>query len=414
MTALLEDWRFKANEYDRCVINKIINGKQCTIIWHVDDLKISHVDAAVVTSIIDKLSKEVGKHADLTITRGDVHDYLGMTLDYSKKGKIQFQMFDYIGNMIKELTEGWLVGPVATPAANHLFEVNDEAEKLSEKEALLYHHHTEKLLYLSKRARPDIQTSVAFMCTRVTQPDLDDLKKLQRVLRYFQLTKYLPLTLEADGDLHIIKWWVDASYGTYPNMKSYTGATMSLGKGSVYSTSTRQKLNTISSTEAELVGVADVMPMVIWTRYFLEGQGYKFTDNTVYQDNKSTMLMAKNGNASSGKRIEHINIRYFFVADRISSNELTVEYCPTGDMTSDFFTKPLQGAQFIKFRKEILNLEYDDLSMYNIARSQECVGINKALPDEGLTASSAVADSDVAKSPKPRTYAEAVGTKVTR
>ena len=160
-------------------MNKIINGKQCTILWDVDDLKISHVDAAVVTSIIDTLSQEFGKHADLTVNWGDVHDYLGMILYYSKRGKIQFQMFNYIGNMIEELPEWWLDGPAATPAANHLFEVNDDAEKLPEKEALLYHHHTAKLLYLSKRARPDIQTSVAFMCTIVTQPDVDDLKKLQ-------------------------------------------------------------------------------------------------------------------------------------------------------------------------------------------------------------------------------------------
>jgi hypothetical protein len=243
-------------------------------------------------------------------------------------------------------------------------------------------------------------------------------------LRYLQLTKYLPLTLEADWDLHIIKWWVDASYGTHPDMKSHTGATMSLGKGAVYSTSTRQKLNTISSTEAELVGIADVMPMVIWTRYFLEGQGYKVTDNIVYQDNKSTMLLAKNGKASSGKRTKHINIRYFFVAARIKSNELTVEYCPTVDMTGDLFTKPLQGVQFIKFRKDILNLEHDDLSMYNIERSQECVGINKALQDGGLRDSSYVDEPRVAKASscadeprvatckKPLTYAEAVSNNV--
>ena len=70
-------------------MNKIINGMQCTIMWHVDDLKISHVDAAVVTSIIDQLSQDFSKDADLTVNRGDVHDYLGMTLNYSKKGKIQ-------------------------------------------------------------------------------------------------------------------------------------------------------------------------------------------------------------------------------------------------------------------------------------------------------------------------------------
>ena len=124
------------------------------------------------------------------------------------------------------------------------------------------------------------------------------------------------------------------------------------------------------------------------------------------------MLLAKNGKASSGKRTKHINIRYFFVADRINSNELTVEYCPTGDMTGDFFTKPLQGVQFIKFRKEILNLEHDDLSMYNIERSQECVGINKAFPDGGQMDPSYVDDSQIATYAKPRTYAEAVRNNV--
>jgi hypothetical protein len=74
----------------------------------------------------------------------------------------------------------------------------------------------------------------------------------------------MPLTMEAD-DLSVVKWWVDASYGVHPDMKSHTGAKMSMGKGSIYSRSTRQKLNTKSSTEAELVGVDGVMPQVLWT-----------------------------------------------------------------------------------------------------------------------------------------------------
>jgi hypothetical protein len=65
-------------------------------------------------------------------------------------------------------------------------------------------------------------------------------------------TLNLPLRMEAD-DMHVVKWWVDASFGIHPDMKSHTGATMSLGKGSAYSKSTREKLNTKSSTEAELV-----------------------------------------------------------------------------------------------------------------------------------------------------------------
>jgi hypothetical protein len=166
----------------------------------------------------------------------------------------------------------------------------------------------------------------------------------------------MTLTLEAQ-DLQVIKWWVDASYAVHPDMKSHTGGAMTLGKGTVYGTSTRQKLNTRSSTEGELVGLHDVMPQILWTRYFLQAQGYGTKDTVIYQDNQSAMLMEKNGRASSSKRTHHINIRYFFVADRVANKEVSIEYCPTGDMIADYFTKPLQGALFKKFRNQIMNIE---------------------------------------------------------
>jgi hypothetical protein len=99
----------------------------------------------------------------------------------------------------------------------------------------------------------------------------------------------------------------------------------------------------------ELVAVNNIMPQIIWSRYFLEAQGYGVTDNVVYQDNQSAMLLERNGRRSSSKRTCHINIRYYFVTDRIEANEVTVEYCPTGEMMGDFFTKPLQGSAFRKF-----------------------------------------------------------------
>jgi hypothetical protein len=241
-------------------------------------------------------------------------------------------------------------GETATPAANHLFEVNEKSGEiqLDPATADLFHHNVAKLLFLCKRARPDIQTAISFLCTRVKSPDTDDYKKLARVMRYLRGTINMPLTLEADS-VQLVKWWVDASFAVHPDMRSHTGGAMTLGKGTVYGTSTRQKINTKSSTEAELVGVNDAMPQVLWTRYFLEAQGYNVDDSIIYQDNQSAILLEKNGKGSSSKRTRHINIRYFFVTDRIAGNEVSVQYCPTAEMVADFFTKPLQGSLFKKF-----------------------------------------------------------------
>ena len=350
----LVKWGFVLNPYDSCVANKMINGKQCTILWHVDDLKISHVDPKVVDDVIELLKSEFGKEAPLTVSRGKVHEYLGMTIDFSVQGKVKFTMIDYIENMITELPAN-MSGTVRSPASSHLFDVNDDAEKLSTELSDFFHHIVAKLLFLCKRARPDIQTAVAFLCTRVKEPDVDDYKKLGRTMMYLRGTVKMPLTLEAD-ECNIVKWWVDASFAVHPDMRSHTGGVMMLGKGAIYGTSTRQKINTKSSTEAELVGVNDILPQALWTRYFLEAQGYAVNESIVYQDNKSTILLAENGKASSGKRTRHINIRYFFIKDRVASGEVKIEHCPTNEMIGDFFTKPLQGMQFIKFRDMIMNV----------------------------------------------------------
>lgn len=273
LSSQLIKWGFKLNPYDSCVANNMINCKQCTIVlWHINDLEISHVEASVVTDIIIKLLKHKFRNeAPLTVTRGKVHEYLGMTIDYSVKGKAKFTtMIDFIEGMIYELPED-TEGTVTTPALSHLFDVNDDAEKLSDSMGEMFRHNTTKLLFLCKHARPDIQPAVALLCTRVTAPDVDDYKKLRQTMIFQRGSMYVPLTLEAD-EVNIVKWWVDASFAVHPDMKSHTGGgIMTLGKGALYGMpSTLQKLNTKSMTaEAELVGVNDVMPQILWTRYFL-------------------------------------------------------------------------------------------------------------------------------------------------
>jgi len=98
------------------------------------------------------------------------------------------------------------------------------------------------------------------------------------------------------------------------------------------------------------------MSLIIWTQNFLNAQGKQVTDNIVYQDNQSAILLENNGRSSSGRRTHHLNIRYFFITDRIGQKEVWIEYCPTKDMLADFFTKPLQGSLFRWMQAQIMNI----------------------------------------------------------
>jgi KUP system potassium uptake protein len=163
----------------------------------------------------------------------------------------------------------------------------------------------------------------------------------------------MPLILGADS-LAESKSWVDAAYAVHDKMLSHTGGATSLGRGAIMCKSTKQKLNTKSSTEAEVVGSCDYLPNTIWARMFLGEQGYELTENIFYQDNQSAIRLEKNGRASCGQKSRHIDIRYFFMQDRFESEGISVVYCPTDEILADFFTKPLQGSFFRKFRAVLL------------------------------------------------------------
>ena len=191
--------------------------------------------------------------------------------------------------------------------------------------------------------------------------------------------------------LHSICWWVDASFGVHPTLLSHTGATLSFGKGSPFALSCKQKLNTRSSTEAKLVGLNDAMSLILWTRRFMEAQGYMICDNVILQDNQSTMLLARNGQQSSGKATSHIDVRYYFIKDQIDQKLMRLEYCPTDLMVADVLTKPLQGTQFRRLRARLLT--YADPVV--MSDPQECVGAHGPGPPSSPGADAGLPSTDV-------------------
>ena len=297
----------------------------------------------------------IAKHfGDLTITRGNDFQFLGMDISINRnKKEVSISMEDQVQEAIDMMPDK-LRSNIHTPAYRDLFETYDEDSKaLNKEKSEIFHSITAKLLYITKRSRPDIETAVSYLTTRVSKSNERDWFKLMRVLSFLKHTIKDKRIIGATS-LKDLYTWVDASYAVHPNMRGHTGGTMSYGKGVIHAKASKQKLNVKSSTECEIVGTSEYCPFNIWQLMFMEAQGYPLQNNILMQDNQSAIRIEKNGRNSCTGNSRHVNIRYFFVKDRVDKDEITIEYCPTHLMLADFFTKPLSGKLFHKFRDIIM------------------------------------------------------------
>eukprot|EP01041_Mallomonas_annulata_P014371 gene14371-30596_t len=162
------------------------------------------------------------------VTRGKVHSYCGMNFDFTEEGKVYISMEGYVKEVLSTYA---VVGKAATQATEDLFILSDPSVELRKERAEEFHSKVAKLLFLSKRVRPDICTVICYLSTRVTKSTDEDWNKLDRVL--------------------------NTHCGVDADAKSHKGVYISIGKGSIYAQSAKQKVLSESSTEAELIGMSD-------------------------------------------------------------------------------------------------------------------------------------------------------------
>ena len=291
-----------------------------------------------------------------------------MGITFNGDGTVTIDMRHYIKEAIEDFGEA--INTVAkSPARKHTFDhIDENSPALDPERKDKFHSITAKLLHVAIRGRGDILPTVGFLCSRVSKCTEQDWNKLRRLLQFLKGDIDKLLILGAD-DLHKIWTWVDVAYAAHPDMKSHTGGTMSLGRGTFLNESKKQKIVTKSSTESETVGASDYLPNTIWVRMFMEAQGYPIKQNVFLQDNESAIKLETNGRLSAGRRSRHIDIRHFFIHDRIKIEKLLIQHCPTLLMLADFFTKPLQGALFRKFQAVILghahiSILFDETAKY--------------------------------------------------
>jgi hypothetical protein len=131
---MLKDLGFQKNPYDRCVANMNINGKQCTVVWYVDDIKIAHVDCKVNLNIIKELEKNFGPLKPMI---GPCHVYLGMNIEITKEGTIEIDLKDQIKEAIDTFPEE-INREVQSPAGHGLFQVVENDESLTQEKEIFF------------------------------------------------------------------------------------------------------------------------------------------------------------------------------------------------------------------------------------------------------------------------------------
>ena len=347
LTSTIKRFGFKANDYDPCVLNKIVNGKQITVVIYVDDLLITCKDEKTLNDFVKDL-ESVFK--EVKLSNKDVLQYLGYEVK-NNADKIEISMSKYLDDVI---TERGTTGHSNTPARLNLMDEDKNAELLGEKDRKKFHRNVAQLLYVAKRFRFDILLTISHLASKVQAPTEQDDKDLDRVYKYLNKTKDVKMVFNK-GKAFSAFGMIDAAYGVHTNGVSRTGIMIFLFGVCVGAWTAKQKIVTKSSTEAELVALTDGSGHVIWLRNWLIGQGYPPDPITIYQDNRGVIDLM-NGNLVPSQRTKHLNIRYFFAGNKIRDGEITLKHMSTEDMIADLLTKVLSGETFQRLADKIFGI----------------------------------------------------------
>jgi hypothetical protein len=339
---------FIANPEDPCIFNRIeSDGTQTTVALHVDDLLVTAATLRALQAFTSEMQQQYG---DVTVHSGPIVSYLGLTMNWSQSGKVFITQEGFITDL---LSECGVEGTAVTPSTDQLFNVRENMPKSTQAEAVWFRSYVARCLYLGKRTKPEILPVVSFL---VQACDIDDLSKLRRLLMYIRHTATRGLCLEPGHMGLRVRQLIDVAYGVHIDGRSHTGSATILGNSALIdAVSSKQHIVTKSSTESELVGTSDKAGDGLHVRKFLIGQGYKETPALeLLQDNMGSMALIKKGRPAS-QRTRHMDIRFFWIKERVDNGEINVKHLPTGDMFANVLTKPLQGKQFVRERMLLTN-----------------------------------------------------------
>ena len=333
------------------------NGKPLWILIWVDDVLWVGEHADIVIA-----KQELGKQFPLK-DLGPAHFFLGMKITgHPEQHSITPTPDQYIETIIKrfDFPDAY---PVSTPMEpgsrlTNITETQDPADQT------LYCSILGSMMYIMLCTRPDLAFAIGKLSKFSSNPSTEHINAVKRLLRYTSKTRKLGLHFGPFPPGSQPKSFVfsDTDWAGDTESRRSTGAyicTISTGvpnspHTAISWSSKQQATIALSSTEAEYMALTQASKEPIWVSRFLTELStrttpYDITPITIYADNQGSMAIAKNPEFHN--RTKHLSIQHHFVREKVGSEEVILEYLPTGDMLADLLMKALPRERVERFRK---------------------------------------------------------------
>jgi hypothetical protein len=346
LVQVLSEIGFTVSEVDKCVMRLVVGGIVNIILIYVDDLLVF-----ATKEIVDLVLKtHKNRFTWLTVECDEKQfSHLGMQLIWMTD-HIIVDMKYYLGQILDNVSG---LKRKSVPGGRETFEVSSASDPLGVEKSRWFHAVTAKLLYLAKRARPDILTVISFLCTRVSQPTVEDLDKLMYLLGYLYATRDKVLKISKQPH-RLLELYVDAAYGLHDKGESHTGVIILFGRVVVYVASKKQKCIAKSPTEAEVIALSDNIDLISLFHEFAE---YICNEELkvpiIYEDCKACIDLVTG--AKGQIRTKQIRSRIFRVKSFLDEQKATIVFVRIENMWADGASKPLsQPGKYLSFAHFVL------------------------------------------------------------
>lgn len=338
LDSLLKSEGMTRSKADPCVY--VSQGKELIVGVYVDDLLIIAKDETEIADFKSRLGREFDAK-DL----GEASHILSMRLKKEGSGKLSLDQTAYAEDILETfgMTDARPASSPLDPGSK--YEKGDSRNPPREDLKFRYRQAVGALLYLAGGTRPDIAFATAYMSQFSEHPTEEHWSGIKHILRYIKGTKSYALVFRKAGTC--VQAFCDADWASdRTDRKSFSGYVFTLAGAAISWSSRKQRCTALSTVEAEYVAMCQATKEALWLQQFLgELSASEFAQEPqiLKVDNQGAISLAKNQVTS--ERSKHIDLKYFFLREKIEEGRLQLQYVESSTNSADLFTKPLNGKK---------------------------------------------------------------------